>query len=156
MKKAMKLIKPGVLIALGGFFTGCEYTPNSFGSGWNVFITILGIAAGLVLLTFVVLGVVSAVYKGKDVGVKVLKKKEAKVLRGNTMGRSSPGYKGQTDLSRRARRQKGRLRYSKVVVELDGQTKEFRCNDNVILDKLMVGRINKVRIRFGEIIKILK
>ncbi|MCL1789250.1 MAG: hypothetical protein FWG33_02740 [Oscillospiraceae bacterium] len=153
MKKTLKI---SALSALGLAFTGCRYTPNSFGTGWNVFITILGIAAGLLLLFFIIYGIVSSIYKGKDVTVKVLKKKEANVLRGNMMGRSSPGYKGQTDLSRKARRQKGRLRYSKVIVELDGQTKTLKCNDNVLLDKLMVGKKNNIRIKFGEIVKILK
>jgi len=151
-----KTIKISSLAALGLFLTGCEFTPNSFGSGWNVFITILGIAAGAVLLFFIVLGIISMFYKGKDVSVKVLRKREAKVLRGNMMGKGSPGYKNNTDTSRRARRQKGRIRFSKVIVELDGETKTLKCNDIVLLDKLMVGRTNKVRIRFGEIIKILK
>ena len=153
MKKTLKL---STLIAFGALFTGCEFTPNNAGSGWNVFLAVLGIAAGAVLLLFIVYGVVSSVYKGKDVSVKVLRKVETKVLRGNMMGRSSPGYKGQVDLSRRARRQKGRLRYSKIIVDIEGKTKTLKCNDNVILDKLMVGKINKIRIRFGEVVKILK
>jgi len=152
MKKLLSVI--GLLGLLG--LTGCEYTPDRFGGGWNIFVTILGIAAGVVLLFFIGLGVASVVYKGKDVQVKVVKKIESKVLRGNMMGKSSPGYKGQTDLSRKARRQKGRLRYSKILVEFDGKEKLLKCNDNVLLDKLAVGRINKIRIRFGEIIKILK
>ncbi|MCL1902973.1 MAG: hypothetical protein FWF94_00965 [Oscillospiraceae bacterium] len=153
MKRRIKML---ALVAMAVVFTGCEYTPNGFGSGWNVFITVLGIAAGAVLLFFIGYGIVSAVYKGKDVTVKVLRKKEANVLRGNMMGRSSPGYKGSVDLSRKARRQKGRIRYSKVIVELEGDTKTLKCNDNVLLDKLRVGKQNRIRIKFGEIVKILR
>jgi hypothetical protein len=153
MKKAKLagLIVMGLMVLV---LTG--FTTNEFGRVWNWIIAGLGIAAGAVLLFFIIFAITSSFYKGKDVTAKVLKKKETTVLRGNTIGRGTPGYKGQTDLSRRARRQKTRLRYSKVVVELDGKEKTLRCNDIVILDKLLVGRDNRVRVRFGEIVKILK
>jgi hypothetical protein len=155
MKRIMKKVKIAVSAAVPAGLTGC-YDTNTHGNIWNGFITGIAILAAAVLVFFIVLGIASAFYKGKDVKVKVLKKHEAKVLRGGMMGRSSPGYKGQTDLSRRARRQKGRLKFSKVSVELDGKEKLLRCNDNVILDKLLIGKVNHIRIRFGEVIKILK
>jgi hypothetical protein len=138
--------------------SGCEFTTSDFGSGWNRVIMVLGIIAAAVLALFIAYAVVSVFYKGKAVTVKVLKKKETTVLRGNTIGRGTPGSGGgKSDLSRKARRQKTRMRFSKVVVELsDGAKKTLRCNDVVLLDKLVVGKINKVRIRFGEIVKILR
>jgi hypothetical protein len=154
MKKFLRLI--GLAGLLTVLLTGCEYSPNNFGGVWNKFVIALGLVAGAVLLFFIVLGIISIFYKGRVVTVKVLKKKEAKVLRGNLMGGNSVGYRNRADLSRKARRQKGRIRYSKVLVELDGKEKMLKCNDIVLLDKLMVGKMNKIKIRFGEIIKILK
>ena len=157
MKKTARLF---LLITLGAFLglslTGCEFTPDSFGSGWNVFMIVLGIAAGGLLLFFIGYAVVSGIYKGKDVSAKIVKKVESKVLRGNTYGgRGSPGYGGQT-LSRKARRQKERIRYSKVIIELEGERKTLKCNDFAILDKLSVGKTQRIRIKFGEIVKVLK
>jgi len=152
MKKLFYVV---TLVGLAGLLSGC-YDPASHNNAWNIFIIGLGIFAGSVILFFIIAGIVVSFYKGKDVEAKVLKKLEAKVLRGNTIGRGTPGYKGQTDLSRRARRQKGRHRNSKILIELDGKEKTIRCSDNVLLDKLIVGRTNKIRIRFGEIVKILK
>ena len=154
MKKTVKTLAILGIAALG--LTGC-YDTNTHANAWNIFIITIGIIAGLVLLTFIAMGIISSFYKGKDVEVKVLKKSESKVLRGNTIGRSSPGYKGSVDLSRRARRQKGRLRYTKVTVEFaDGKEKVLKCNDIVIYDKLRERQMQKIRIRFGEIVKILK
>jgi hypothetical protein len=157
MKKRALTLKLLPFAGLAAFLTGCDFTPNAAGQGYNTFIIGIGIVSGLVLGFFVVLGIVSAFYKGNDLQVKVVKKVEPKVLRGNMMGRGSPGYRGNTDTSRRARRQKGRIRYSKITVELeDGREKVIRCNDVVLFDKLLVGKTQKIRIRFGEIIKILK
>ncbi|MCL1881485.1 MAG: hypothetical protein FWF76_04845 [Oscillospiraceae bacterium] len=155
----MKKLKLFALIAMGITvigLSGCEFSTTGFGGFWNGVIIAFGILAGVVLLAFIVFAIVSAFYKGKIYEIKVIKKKEDKVLRGNTIGRGTPGYKGQTDLSRRARRQKGRIRYCKVVAEIEGENKTLKCNDLVILDKLIIGKTNKVRIRFGEIIKIIK
>jgi hypothetical protein len=153
MKKFFKLVALSGLLTVA--LTGC-YSAGSHSNVWNIFIIALGILAGAVLLFFIVFAIVSSVYKGKDVKVKIVKKVESKVLRGNMMGRSSPGYKANVDLSRRARRQKGRLKYSKIIVELDGKEKTLKCNDVVLLDKLSVGKMQNIRIRFGEIVKILK
>jgi hypothetical protein len=153
-----KFVKPYMFLIMGAAaltMSGC-FDTNEFGRGWNRVIIGLGILAAAILVAFIGFAIVSTFYKGKVVMVKVLKKKETKVLRGSTIGRGTPGYKGQTDLSRKARRQKTRMRYSKVVVELDGVKKTLRCNDIVLLDKLVVGKINKIRVRFGEIIKIQK
>ncbi|MCL1865875.1 MAG: hypothetical protein FWF82_00525 [Oscillospiraceae bacterium] len=157
--KIKNLLKTVVMFAAGLLLmsaTACEFSPNSAGQGYNKVIVGIGILAGLTLLFFVVVGIVTIFYKGKDVHVKIVSKKEPKVLRGGLMGKTSAGYKGGTDTSRKARRQKGRIRYSKVTVELDGETKQIRCSDIVIFDKLLVGRIMHIRIRFNEIIKILK
>jgi len=140
--------------------SGCS--TNDFGEGWNTAMTVFMIIAGAVLLFFVVYGIVSAVYKGKVVNVKVLRKIETQVLRGNSIGKGTPGMGGgRSDLSRRARRQKTRMRFNKVIAEVtgdDGEMKEktLRVNDIVLLDKLIVGKVNRVRVRFGEIIKIVK
>jgi hypothetical protein len=154
----MKKFKLYGLSALGAailMLSGCER--NDFGQAWNWGIIGLGIVAGAVLLGFIVYAFISTFYKGKVVELKVIKKKETTVLRGNTIGRGTPGGGGgRADLSRRARRQKTRMRYSKVVVEIDGEQKTLRCNDIVLLDKLMVGKTNKVRVRFREIVKIVK
>ncbi|MCL1832682.1 MAG: hypothetical protein FWG45_07240 [Oscillospiraceae bacterium] len=155
MKKFSKLYVFFAIAIVSLTMNGC-FDTNKFGKGWNNVIIGLGIAAAVILLAFIAYAIVTTFYKGKVVMVKVLKKKETRVLRGSTIGRGTPGYKGQTDLSRRARRQKTRMRYSKVVVELDGEKKTLRCNDVVLLDKLVVGKINKIRIRFGEIVKIQK
>ena len=151
MKRAIQLFLLGTI---GLILTGCGNgnVMQSVGPAWNTFITVLGICAGAVVVFFIVAGVITVFYKGKDVDVKVLKKKETKVLQNKT----SAGYRGQSDLSRRARRQKGRIRYNKVVVELDGKKKTLKCNDIVIFDKLSVGKVNHVRIRFSEIIKLFK
>jgi hypothetical protein len=146
----------GALLALLVSCTGCEFTPDGFGGMWNIMVTVLAVAMGAVLLFFIVLGFVSVFYKGKNVMVKVLKKKESKVLQGGMMGKTAAGYKQAGGMSRKQRREKGRIRFSKVIVELDGKTKTLKCSDIVILDKLSVGKISKVRVRFGEIIKIMK
>jgi hypothetical protein len=157
MKKVLKFL---IFAGLAVLLTACtDFTPEGMGGQYNVFVIALAIGAGAILAFFIVLGIVSAFYKGKDVKVKIIKKKESKVLRGGVMGRTSPGYRGGGDTSRKARRQKGRLRYSKVTiefVELEGQQKTVKCNDIVIFDKLVVGKTQRVRVRFGEIVKILK
>jgi len=156
--KTMKKIKVLGLAAILGAalgLTGC-FDTNEFGRGWNVAMIVLMCIAGAVLLFFVVYGIVSAVYKGKVCDVRVVRKIEKQVLRGSTIGRGTPGMSGRSDLSRKARRQKTRMRYNKVVAELDGKEKTLRVNDIVLLDKLIVGRVSKVRIRFGEIVKIMK
>jgi len=154
MKKAIRILP---LLALAALLTGCNFTPNDAGGLYNNVIIAVAVLAGITLAFFVGLGIVSAIYKGKDVQVKIVKKVEPKVLRGGLMGRTSPGYRGQSDTSRRARRQKGRIRYSKITVEFEeGNEKVIRCNDVVLFDKLLVGKKQKIRIRFGEIIKILK
>ncbi|MCL2036199.1 MAG: hypothetical protein FWG83_02280 [Oscillospiraceae bacterium] len=150
MKSKLKILKFLPLLTLGAILTGCQFTPNDVGRGYNGVIIGIGVLAGAVMLFFVILGIVSLLYKGKDVHVKIVKKKEPKVLRDKTNNR------GGATLSRKARREKGRIRYSKITVELDGETKTLKCSDIVIFDKLLVGRIQKIRIRFGEIIKILK
>jgi len=156
MRKTAKLLGLiGLGVGLSGL-SGCQYSLEGFGGAWNVMVTVLAILAGAVLLFFVGVGIASTFYKGKDVTVKVLKKKEPKVLQGSTMGKTSAGYRASGTMSRKQRRQKGRIRFSKVIVELDGAKKTLKCNDVVLLDKLSVGRSNNVRIRFGEIIKILK
>jgi len=136
--------------------SGCQFSLEGFGGAWNVLVTVLAITAGVVLLFFIVLGVASTFYKGKDVTVKVIQKKESKVLQGSTMGKTSAGYRAAGTMSRKQRRQKGRIRFSKVTVELEGKEKTLKGNDMVLPDKLAVGRNNKIRIRFGEIVKILK
>ena len=153
MKKAIKILP---FAALAAFFSGCEFTPDDAGKSYNYIIYGISILAGATLLFFVILGIVSAIYKGKDMEMRIVKKLEPNVLRGGLMGKSSPGYKGGVDLSRKARRQKGRMRYTKIIVEFDGQEKTFKCSDIVIFDKLFVGRSYNLRVRFGEIIKIIK
>jgi hypothetical protein len=150
MKKAIKFLP---FIALLGMLTACssDDVPNQAGRGYNAVIIGIGITAAAVLVFFIGLAIVSAFYKGTDVHVKILKKKEPKVL-----ANKIAGARGGADLSRRVRRQKGRIRYSKITVELDGKKKVLKCSDVVIFDKLPVGKIQKIRIRFGEIVKILK
>jgi outer membrane lipopolysaccharide assembly protein LptE/RlpB len=157
MKSKSKIYGFAAMAAAILTLSGCDFNTNNAGRIQNGFIIGLSVTAGAVLLFFISYAIITNFYKGKTVEVKVLKKLETKVLRGNTIGRGTPGSGGgRSDLSRRARRQKTRLRYNKVIVELEGKEKKLRCNDLVILDKLVVGKMNKMRIRFGEIIKVLK
>ena len=155
MKKLNKLI---CLFALGIMvLTGCNYDPNQLNQGLNWFVTGLGIAAVAVFVFLIVMAIVASKYKGKAVKVKVVKKHEIIVARGSTMGgRGLPGFKGTSGESRKTRRSKTRMSNSKVEVEIDGEKKILKCNDNVILDKLSIGKVQNVRVKFGAIVKILK
>jgi|GEM_PF-5384769 len=117
--------------------------PETFGKVVNNVVMGLGIIAAAVLLFFFIAAIVSLVYRGKTVGIKVLKKHEVKFKKRRTRD------------SRLASRG-GRYQRSKIDVEIDGDKKTLKCNDFVILDKLSVGGKYNVRVKFGAIIKILK
>ena len=153
-----KVRKLSLMLPLGLFLTGCEFSTNSFGRGWNVVMAVFGIAAGLVLLYFIGYAFATAFYKGKVVNAKVLKKLESKVQQGGIMGggKGLPGYGTNSATPRRERRKTSRLRYNKVVAEIDGVEKTLKCNDIVVFDKLKLGKVNKLKIKFGEIIKIIR
>jgi hypothetical protein len=152
MKKTTKLLKALPILALGVLLSGCDFTPDDAGGGYNAIIIGIAILAAATLVFFIILAIISAFYRGKDVQVKIVKKIEPKVLE----QKNSAGYRGATTSSRRTRRQKGRIRYSKITIESDGNEKTIRCSDIVIFDKLIVGKNMKIRIRFGEVVKILK
>lgn len=113
-----------------------------FGKAVNYVIYALGIAAGAVLLFFFAAAVVSAFYKGKKTGVKILKKREVKFKRSRNR--------------RRGGNVNERYSRSKIDVEVNGEKKTLKCNDLVILDKLSVGGSYSVRVKFGSIVKILR
>jgi len=121
--------------------------PETFDKVMNYVIYALGIAALAVLLFFFVAAIVSVVYKGKRVAVKILKKHELKFKRRRT---SIKNTKAASRGSRYSR--------SKVDVEFTdtGDKKTLKCNDFVILDKLSVGYTYNLRVKFGVIEKILK
>lgn len=113
-----------------------------FGKIVNYVIYALGGAAAAVLLFFFVMAVVSAFYKGKKTKVKILKKHEVRFKR--KRGKTKYGNASE------------RFYRSKIDAETDGKQKTFKCNDIVILDKLSVGGVYNVRVKFGAIVKILR
>ncbi|MDR0196716.1 MAG: hypothetical protein LBI36_00645 [Oscillospiraceae bacterium] len=141
MKK--KLLKIFFLCCCGLTLTGCEFNQETFNKALNYVVYAIGIVAAGTLLFFLALALVGVFYKGKKYSVKVLKKHEFK-------------FKRRKGFSLRGSQTNARYARSKIDVEINGKKKTVKCEDNVILDKLSVGKTHNLRIRFNTINKILK
>jgi len=115
---------------------------EAFDKAVNYAVYALGIAAAAILLFFFAAAIASSVYKGKKTQVKILKKHEVKFKRARN--KRTNRYAG------------GRFFRSTIDVEVGGEKKTLKCNDNVILDKLSVGGSYNVRVKFGTVVKILR
>ncbi|MDR0222373.1 MAG: hypothetical protein LBI38_02405 [Oscillospiraceae bacterium] len=141
MKK--KILKISFALGLTAVLAGCEFNQNVFNGALNAVIRAIGILAAGILLFFLATAIIGAFYKGKKVGVKVLKKHELK-------------FKQRKGFSLRGSKINARYARSKIDVEINGKKKTIKCEDNVILDKLSVGKTHNIRLRFNTITKILK
>ncbi|MCL2634838.1 MAG: hypothetical protein FWD34_10040 [Oscillospiraceae bacterium] len=138
-----KLLSLSGIAGLFLILTGCNFEQSHLNSTVNYAVYAIGIAAVGILAFFIIFSVVSTIYKGKKTAIKVLKKKELKFEQRKGVGAKTAQINA-------------RYSRSKIVVEIGEKKKTLRCNDNVILDKLSVGKTHNVRVKFGVIVKILK